>query len=312
MVDAEIFGAKPKISRTPTTSFSNPAYEHLATESDLPDPSLLGDNLFAESVPVISPRNSAQAAQPTVDLFTERYGDIDARYAAEFPAVVNNPITKAKNSISSRLRSNPTYKLVDQLEKTPPRKSWSKNKNNQSEKSAAQSFFTRLVSRLSPAQSSFSSTPVGRISQSFTNYLDKRSADGKSSRRANSPLIPRQTDTQTAKDPNENAQRAKNNSSATCATSGDKENESDWETCSDCSTDSDNEKNKIIRGKEDVREDVTETLQENTNEEETIQNAEIGVEPSTSASPNKVKKKVGQKNQPTQLTLPPHPLKRSR
>ncbi|EFX60759.1 hypothetical protein DAPPUDRAFT_341599, partial [Daphnia pulex] len=100
MVDAEIFGAKPKISRTPTTSFSNPAYEHLATESDLPDPSLLGDNLFAESVPVISPRNSAQAAQPTVDLFTERYGDIDARYAAEFPAVVKNPITKAKNSIS--------------------------------------------------------------------------------------------------------------------------------------------------------------------------------------------------------------------
>ncbi|EFX78018.1 hypothetical protein DAPPUDRAFT_246879 [Daphnia pulex] len=122
---------------------------------------------------------------------TKRYGDIDARYAAEFPAVVKNPITKAKNSISSRLRSNPTYKLVDQLEKTPPRKSWSKNKNNQSEKSAAQSFFTRLVSRLSPAQSSFSSTPVGRISQSFTNYLDKRSADGKSSRRANSPLIPR-------------------------------------------------------------------------------------------------------------------------
>ncbi|EFX74952.1 hypothetical protein DAPPUDRAFT_251277 [Daphnia pulex] len=73
-----------------------------------------------------------------------------------------------------------------------------------------------------------------------------------------------ETDTQTAKDPNENAQRAKNNSSATCATSGDKENESDWETCSDCSTDSDNETNKIIRGKEDVREDVTETLQENT------------------------------------------------
>ena len=102
-----------------------------------------------------------------------------------------------------------------------------------------------------------------------------------------------ETDTQTTKDPNENAQRAKNNSSATCATSGDKENESDWETCSDCSTDSDNEKNKITRGKEDVREDVTETLQENTNEEETIQNAEIGVEPSTSASPNKVKRKVG-------------------
>jgi hypothetical protein len=191
MVDAEIFGAKPKISRTPTTSFSNPAYEHLATESDLPDPSLLGDNLFAESVPVISPRISAQATQPTTDLFTERYGDIDARYAAEFPAVTKNPIAKAKNSISSRLRSNPTYKLVDQLDKTPPRKSWFKNKGNQSEKSAAQSFLTRLVSRLSPAQSSFSSTPVGRLSQSFTNYLDKRSADGKSSRRANSPLIPR-------------------------------------------------------------------------------------------------------------------------
>jgi hypothetical protein len=102
-----------------------------------------------------------------------------------------------------------------------------------------------------------------------------------------------ETDTQTAKDPNENAQRAKSNSSATCATSGDKENESDWETCSDCSTDSDNETNKIIRGKEDVREDVTEMLQENTNEEETIQPAEIGVEPPTSASPNKVKKKVG-------------------
>ncbi|XP_046459661.1 uncharacterized protein LOC124206073 [Daphnia pulex] len=191
MVDAEIFGAKPKISRTPTTSFSNPAYEHLATESDLPDPSLLGDNLFAESVPVISPRISAQATQPTTDLFTERYGDIDARYAAEFPAVTKNPIAKAKNSISSRLRSNPTYKLVDQLDKTPPRKSWFKNKGNQSEKSAAQSFLTRLVSRLSPAQSSFSSTPVGRLSQSFSNYLDKRSADGKSSRRANSPLIPR-------------------------------------------------------------------------------------------------------------------------
>ncbi|EFX78905.1 hypothetical protein DAPPUDRAFT_104909 [Daphnia pulex] len=102
-----------------------------------------------------------------------------------------------------------------------------------------------------------------------------------------------ETDTQTTKDPNENAQHAKNNSSATCVTSGDKENESDWETCSDCSTDSDSETNKIMRGKEDVREDVTETLQENTNDEETIQPAETGVETSTSASPNKVKKKVG-------------------
>ncbi len=101
-----------------------------------------------------------------------------------------------------------------------------------------------------------------------------------------------ETDTQTAKDPNENEQRAKNNSSATCATSGDKENESDWETCSDCSEASGNETNKIMRGKADVREDVTETLQENTNDE-TIQPAEIGVETSASASPNIVKKKVG-------------------
>jgi hypothetical protein len=168
--------------------FSNPAYEHLATEPDLPNPPLLGDNLFARSVSVVSSRNSAQ---PTTDLFTERFGDIDARYAAKFPTVANNPIIKAKNSISSRLRSNPTYKLIDQLDKTPLRKSWFKNKNSQSEKSAAQSFLTYLVSRLSPTQSSFSSTPVGRPSQSFTNYLDKRSANGKSSRRANSQLIPR-------------------------------------------------------------------------------------------------------------------------
>jgi hypothetical protein len=72
-----------------------------------------------------------------------------------------------------------------------------------------------------------------------------------------------------------------------------KKNESDWETCSDCSADSDNETNKIIRRKEDVREDVTETLQENSNDEETIHSAETGVETSTSASPNKAKKKVG-------------------
>ncbi len=90
IVDAEIFGAKPKIARTPTTSFSNPVYEHLITKPESPDPSLLGDNLFASSVPIVSLRNFAQ---PATDLFMERYGDIDTRYAANFPTVTKNPIT---------------------------------------------------------------------------------------------------------------------------------------------------------------------------------------------------------------------------
>jgi hypothetical protein len=46
------------------------------------------------------------------------------------------------------------------------------------------------------------------------------------------------------------------------------------------------------------------TIQEKTNDEEKIQPAETGVEPSTSASPNKVKKKVGR---PTKTARPVHP-----
>jgi hypothetical protein len=55
------------------------------------------------------------------------------------------------------------------------------------------------------------------------------------------------------------------------------------------------------------------TIKEKKNDEEKIQPAETGVEPSTSASPNKVKKKVGRpRKTATQSILPTHPLKPNR
>jgi hypothetical protein len=102
-----------------------------------------------------------------------------------------------------------------------------------------------------------------------------------------------ETNTQTEEILNENAERAESDSSATCATSGGCDNDSDWETCSDYSEDSDNDENKTVRGKEDGRRDATEIQPEKTIGDEKNKPAETGVEPSTSVLPNKVKKNVG-------------------
>lgn len=67
MLSADVFGAMPRIPCTDTTSppTKNPV-DNTAFESELPDASLLGDNIFNTSV-IVSPRTPPQSLP---DFFT--------------------------------------------------------------------------------------------------------------------------------------------------------------------------------------------------------------------------------------------------
>ena len=186
MLNADVFGAKPKIPRTPTNSFANPAFDN-AFEPQLFHSSSPTENLIDTSALTV-PNHTP--SQPLLEFFTTPYNRDEATNAPLSPIESASADNKTKSNILSRLRSNTAYKSVDKLDKTPPRKSWARQKDRQPLLPSPPSFLSRLASRLSPART-FNATPVGRLTTTFAQYLEKRSADGKPGRRADSPLISR-------------------------------------------------------------------------------------------------------------------------
>ena len=186
MLNADVFGAKPKIPRTPTNSFANPAFD-TAFKPQFFHSSSPTENLIDTSALTV-PNHTP--SQPLLEFFTTPYNRDEATNAPLSPIESVSADNKTKSNILSRLRSNTAYKSVDKLDKTQPRKSWARQKDRQPLLPSPPSFLSRLASRLSPART-FNATPVGRLTTTFAQYLEKRSADGKSGRRADSPLISR-------------------------------------------------------------------------------------------------------------------------
>jgi hypothetical protein len=185
ITNGDVFEAKPKIPRTPTNSFANPAFDN-TFEPQLLHSSPPTENLIDTSALTV-PNHTP--SQPILDFFTTPYNRDEATNAPLSPIESVSADNKSKSNILSRLRSNTAYKSVDKLDKTPPRKSWARQKDRQP-LLPSPSFLSRLASRLSPART-FNATPVGRLTTTFVQYLEKRSTEWKSGRRADSPLISR-------------------------------------------------------------------------------------------------------------------------
>jgi hypothetical protein len=129
---------------------------------------LLTENLIdisALTVPHHTP------SQPLLYFFTTPYNHEEATNAPFSPIDSVSTDNKSKSNILSRLRSNTAYKSFDKLDKTPPRKSWARQKDRLPLLPSPPSFLSRLASRLSPART-FNATPVGRLTTTFPQYLE--------------------------------------------------------------------------------------------------------------------------------------------
>jgi hypothetical protein len=103
MLNADVFGAKPKILRTPTNSFANPAFDNafepqLFFHSSSPTVNLIDTS--ALTVPNHTP------SQPLLDFFTTPYNRDEATNASLSPIESVSADNKSKSNILSRLRSN--------------------------------------------------------------------------------------------------------------------------------------------------------------------------------------------------------------
>jgi hypothetical protein len=167
MFNNDVFGARPKLNRTPIISETNPLYDAFESERQalLPvTPSQL--NSVETDIQNIS--------SPECSEFFHGFEEKDLEPSAPFQEQIYGLVpdknqTKIYTEIEKKLRSYSGYEEVQQLIKTPPRKQWA-NRNKKTAASVTE--LSRGNTSFSP-KSTFSEEPIVNWTNRITRYVKK-------------------------------------------------------------------------------------------------------------------------------------------